>query len=73
MHTGSKIEYKHYNFSKKQKENALEVKMEDVMQQVSMFKYMGSIVQNDGKVLERCHVQDTSWVVKREKGIQDYL
>lgn len=45
--------YMHCNFSKRQEEYNLKVKMgENVISQVSIFKYLGSILQNEGKINE---------------------
>ncbi|RDY10196.1 hypothetical protein CR513_05327, partial [Mucuna pruriens] len=47
----SKIEYLHCDFSKRQEEYDLEVKIgENVIPHVSKFKYLRSIMQNDGEV-----------------------
>lgn len=41
----SKMEYMHYNFSKRQENFGSKVKLgEDVMSRVSKFKYLGSII-----------------------------
>lgn len=49
----SKTEYMHCKFSKRQTSDDVEVKMgEDVIPQVSKFKYLGSILQNDGEIHE---------------------
>ena len=49
----SKIEYMHCTFSKRQEDFGLEVKLrEDVIPQVSKFKYQRSIIQDDGEINE---------------------
>jgi len=47
----SKTEYMECNFSKRRSGSTLEVKVGDhIIPQVTRFKYLGSIVQNDGEI-----------------------
>jgi len=47
----SKTEYMECNFSKRRSESTLEVKVGGhIIPQVTRFKYLGSIVQNDGEI-----------------------
>ena len=47
----SKMEYMECNFSKRRSRTTLEVKVGDyIIPQVTWFKYLGSIVQNDGEI-----------------------
>jgi len=47
----SKIEYMECNFNKRRSRSTLAVKVEDhIIPLVTRFKYLGSIVQNDGEI-----------------------
>lgn len=46
--------------------------MGDVIPQVSRFKYLRPILQNDGKInLRMGHTQDRSRMAKMKKGVRD--
>ncbi|KAH1203504.1 hypothetical protein HKD37_17G048538 [Glycine soja] len=49
----SKMEYMHYNFSKRQEDFGWKVNLgEDVIPQASEFKYLGLIIQDDDEINE---------------------
>ena len=66
----SKTEYMECNFSKRSR-STLDVKVGDhIIPQVTRFKYLGSIVQNDRS---RCKPSYSSWVVEMEKSLRCFV
>jgi len=67
----SKTEYMECNFSRRRSRSTLEVKVGDhIIPQVTRFKYLGSIVQNDRS---RCKPSYSSWVVEMEKSLRCFV
>jgi hypothetical protein len=62
------------NFSKRRNMSTLEVKVGDhIIPQVTRFKYLGFIVQNDGEIEADVSHRIQSWVVEMEKSLRCYV
>jgi hypothetical protein len=62
----SKTEYMECNFIKRRIISSLEVKVSDhIIPQVTQFKYLRSIVQNDGKLEDVNHRSQVGWLLWR--------
>jgi len=68
----SKTEYMECNFSRRRSRSTLEVKVGDhIIPQVTRFKYLGSLVQNDGEIeADVSHRIQAGWLKwKRASGV----